>query len=214
MSIIITGGKGDLAKALVHVFSDQYQVLAPGRNELDVTSQHSIDTFFASVDEAQLLICNAGACFDSLLLKMAESDWDKALDVNLKGAFLCTKAVARKMVKAKCGHIVFISSYSAFNPPIGQVNYAAAKSGLIGFAKSLAAELGAKNIRVNVIVPGWLETQMTASTSSGRHHEVKEKHALGTFNTPEAVAAFVKTLHDAMPYTSGQVFHLDSRILA
>ena len=116
------------------------------------------------------------------------------------------------MLRARRGHIVFISSFSALHPPAGQAAYAAAKAGLIGLSKSLARELGPAGIRVNAILPGFLDTPMTAGLSAERREQVRRDHALGRFNDPEAVAAFLVHLHNHLPHTSGQVFQLDSRV--
>ena len=202
-----------MAGSLKSAFAASDVVYSPGRAELDVTCEESVKTYFKEIKSIDLLVCNAGATFDEILIKMDQRQWDEAMAVNLKGAFLCAKAAIPAMLRAGSGHIVFVSSYSAFSPPVGQANYAAAKAGLVGLAKSLAAELGSRAIRVNTVVPGWLETRMTENVLEERVDEVKATHALGQFNTPEAVASFIETLHRRMPFTSGQVFHLDSRIL-
>ena len=116
------------------------------------------------------------------------------------------------MVRARRGHLVFISSYSALHPPLGQAAYAAAKAGLLGLAKSLARELGPAGIRVNTILPGLLDTPMTAALPEERREQVRRDHLLDRFNTAEAAAQFLVHLHDRLPHTSGQVFQLDSRI--
>jgi len=214
VAAIITGGEGDLARCLEEKLSPCFEsVYAPGREELDVCCEESVNAFFADVDEPELLICNAGMVDDALLAKMGERQWDDVMAVNLRGAFLCARAVARKMVKRRRGHVVFIGSFSGFSPHVGQANYAAAKAGLVAMAKSLAAELGGKGVRVNVVVPGWLETKMTRGVPEDKIETARGMHALGAFNEPGAVASFIRVLHEEMPYTSGQVFHLDSRIL-
>ena len=116
-------------------------------------------------------------------------------------------------MKRRLGHIVFISSYSAFHPPVGQVNYASAKAALTGMALSLAKELGSRNIRVNVIVPGFMETKMTEYVSDVAREQALQKHALARLNTPESLAKFLRALHFDLPHTSGQIFNLDSRVL-
>ena len=186
---------------------------APGKSELDVCDEASVAAYFSGLKNLDLLVCNAGITDDHLLLKMTEQSWDAVMETNLKGAFLCARAAAKIMVKQRCGHIVFISSYSAFHPPMGQVNYAAAKAGLVGLAKSLAQELGSRNIRVNVVVPGFMETKMTRDLSDEVRDATKEKHTLSEFNTVEATGMFLRCLHLEMEHTSGQVFNLDSRIL-
>lgn len=185
-------------------------VASPGREELDVTSPDSVKSYFAR-REVDLLICNAGVTDDALLLKTSEQSWDDVIQVNLKGAFLCAQAAVRGMAKRRGGHIIFISSYSALHPPAGQAAYATSKAALHGLAKSMAKEFGSRDVRVNVVLPGFLETKMTAGVSVKRRAQVLADHALGRFNTTEAVAKFVHTLHYDMPHTSGQIFNLDSR---
>ena len=211
---VITGGQGTLAQAVSISLADAgMTVHSPGRNELDVSCAESVTSYFSSREKLDLLICNAGITDDILLLKMAEKNWDSVMGTNLKGAFLCAQAAAKKMIKQKRGHIVFISSFSAFHPPAGQANYAAAKAALTGLAISLAQELGSRNIRVNVVIPGFMETKMTQNLSDEVHRAAKQKHTLKRFNTPEATGKFLRYLHLEMEHTSGQVLNLDSRIL-
>lgn len=211
-TIVITGGAGGLARAIAEAFRDAGgEVHAPGRSELDVTDRDAVAAYFANL-ETDLLVCAAGITRDAPLAKLEESAWDETLAVNLHAAARCARGVLKGMWRRKSGHIVFVSSFSALHPPIGQAAYAAAKAGLIGLAKSLAREAGPANVRVNVILPGFLETPMTAKVSSARRDEVRAAHVLGRFNTPEAVARFLRTLHEDLPHTSGQVFQLDSRV--
>ncbi|WP_240963783.1 SDR family NAD(P)-dependent oxidoreductase [Luteolibacter luteus] len=210
--VVITGGEGGLARAIHAAFVDAgLDVMAPGRAELDVTDEAGAKDYFRR-HSPELLVCNAGITRDAPLAKLREADWDQVLAVNLRGAANCAAAALKGMLRSRSGHIVFISSYSAIHPPAGQAAYAAAKAGLIGLGKSLAKELGSAGIRVNVILPGFLETRMTEAVSPERRDQVKSEHALGRFNTPEAVAAFLRTLHLHLPHTSGQVFQLDSRV--
>ena len=211
---IITGGEGGLGEAISTTLkSAGVDVLSPGRGDLNVADAASVKDYFHQSDDIDLLVCNAGATLDKPLARMSESDWDQVMQVNLKGAFLCAREVSRSMMKRRCGHIIFISSFSAIHPPAGQANYAAAKSALLGMMKSMSQELGARSVRVNAILPGFLETKMTENLSDEVKQAALEKHTLGKFNTPEAVAEFVAHLHQRMPHTSGQVFNLDSRIV-
>lgn len=214
MRALITGAAGGLGKAVAAALRDAgMEVLAPAREELDVASPDSVKGFVAAAGELDLLVCNAGLTLDAPLARMSEDEWDRVMDVNLKGAFLCAREVARGMVKRRNGHIIFISSFSAMHPPIGQANYAAAKSALLGMMKSMAQELGGRNLRVNAILPGFLETKMTSHLSAEARTAALKRHVLGRYNTPQAVAGFVSHLHQHLPHTSGQVFNLDSRIL-
>lgn len=210
MAVVITGGEGDLAQAIAAQLSGE--IYLPGRHELDVTNEENVEAYFKD-KYVDLLVCNAGAIKDNLLVKMDETSWDNVIEVNLRGAFLTAKAAIKGMLRRRQGHVIFINSFSSFHPPVGQVNYAAAKAGLTGLTKSLAQEVGKRGVRVNQLCPGWLETKMTQSISDEKKQEVRKIHLLQEFNTKEAVAAFVKTLHTEMPFTSGQSFHLDSRIV-
>jgi len=218
---LITGGQGDLGRAMAEALSDgvrtsDFKVLGPGREELDVTSEESVNQYFSDLGaqgELDLLVCNAGVIDDRLISKMSEESWDEVLRVNLRGAFLAARAAAKLMMKQKFGHIVFVSSFAAFHPSYGQASYASAKAALIGFAKSLAQELGSRNIRVNVIVPGFMETKMTAELSETVLDSVRKVHTLNELNTPLRVGKFLHCLHAEMESTSGQVFNLDSRVL-
>ncbi|MGB1874332.1 MAG: SDR family NAD(P)-dependent oxidoreductase [Akkermansiaceae bacterium] len=214
MRALVTGAEGDLGQAVAESLRVAgVEVLAPGRIQLDVTSADSVKSFISEAGELELLVCNAGVLADRTLSKMSEQDWDHVLDVNLKGAFLCAREVARGMVKRRSGHIIFVSSFSALHPPIGQVNYSSAKSALLGMMKSMAQELGGRNVRVNAVVPGFMETRMTSGLSSDVKAAILGRHVLGRFNTTGEAAGFITHMHLHMPHTSGQVFNLDSRIV-
>ena len=209
---IVTGGEGDLAIILAEQLTESgFHVLAPGRKELNVTSSESVETFFDAQNRVDLLVNNAGITRDGLLLKQTPQEWSTVIDTNLKGAQLCSQAAAVLMMRARCGHIVNIGSYSAIKPPLGQTAYAASKAGLIGLTKSYALELGKRNIRANCVLPSFLETRMTAPLSDAAREAAKGKHALGRFNTVEEAARFIVFLQTS-PHLSGQVFQLDSRV--
>ena len=169
--------------------------------------------FFSALPALDLLINNAGVCRDGSVLKMTEVDFDHVLDVNLKGAFLTTQAALKLMSRQRHGHIVNIGSYSALSGPAGQASYAAAKAGLIGLTQSTAQEYGARNIRANCILPGFLETRMTRHLleDAAWKENLLGAHALHRLNTPQDAARFITFLH-SMENVSGQVFQLDSRI--
>jgi 3-oxoacyl-[acyl-carrier protein] reductase len=210
--IIITGGNGGLARAIAARFADGgWQVDAPGRTALDVTDTASVKSYFAT-RTPDLLVCNAGVIRDKPLARLTNSDWQDVIDVNFHGARRCAAACLDAMAARGGGHVVFISSFSALHPPAGQSAYAAAKAALIGLAQGLATEVGAHGVRLNVVLPGFLETPMTHAVSAARRAEILASHTLGRFNTPQAVAAFLWHLHHDLPHTSGQVFQLDSRI--
>jgi NAD(P)-dependent dehydrogenase (short-subunit alcohol dehydrogenase family) len=212
MHALITGGAGGIAQALFAVLrADGWTASAPGRAELDVTDPSSVARYFDGRSD-DLVVCAAGITRDIPLARMKPEDWDAVLEVNLTGAMRCARAALPTMVARGSGHIIFLSSYSALHPPVGQAAYAAAKSALIGLTRSLAREVGCHGVRVNCVLPGFLETKMTASVSAARREAVLNEHVLGRFNTPEQVARFIRCLHTDMPNTSGQVFQLDSRI--
>jgi 3-oxoacyl-[acyl-carrier protein] reductase len=211
---LITGGEGSLAAALAtELRSSGYQVLTPGRGELDVTSAETVKTYFQPLSQLDLLINQAGIIRDASLLKLSHEDFDAVVDVNLRGAARCTQAALRLMTKQRHGHIINIGSYSALSGPIGQSAYAAAKAGLIALTQSTALEYGGRNIRANCVLPGFLETRMTQPLlkDAAFHAELLRQHTLGRLNTADQVAKFITHLH-TMLHVSGQIFQLDSRI--
>lgn len=208
---VISGGNGGLARALRMALDDAaWQVRAPGRSELDVTDGEAVTAYFSG-RAVDLLVCAAGVTADGPLARMEPAAWDRVVAVNFEGAARCAAAVIPGMRARGTGHIVFLSSHSACHPPAGQAAYAAAKAALHGLAASLAGRHGSTGIRVNVVLPGFLDTPMTASVTPGRREEVLRSHALGRLNTPAAAASFIRFLHEQLPHTSGQVFQLDSR---
>lgn len=209
--LVITGGEGALAAALVSEFQQAPWIIdAPGRSRLEVTAPASIRSYFAN-RRVDLLICNAGLVRDAPLARLSPANWEDVWQVNYRGALDCAKTVLTDMSARRCGHVVFLSSHSALHPPAGQSAYAAAKAALLGLTGDLARQYGPSGIRVNAILPGFLETPMTSALSAARRQEVLSEHVLGRFNTPERVARFIRFLHDELPDTSGQFFQLDSR---
>ncbi len=213
---LITGGEGDLARAIARELNSQthrqWIVHAPGRMDMDVCDEDSIQSYCAELSQLDLLIHNAGITRDIVHLRMEEPDWDEVLDTHLKGAFLVTKTVLPLLLKAPYGgHIIQIGSFSADHPPVGQANYAAAKAALVGYTKSLAREYGKRNLRANIVLPGFLETKMTAALSDQAKERIRQRHALGRYNTAEQAAQFIVQL-SSLDHISGQVFQLDSRV--
>lgn len=208
---LVTGGEGDLAQGIsAELRTLGYEVLQPSRRDLDVRSAESVDAYFEGLDRLDLLVNNAGVTRDSLFARLSEENWDEVIDTNLKGAFLCTSAALGLMMRQRNGHIIQIGSFSAISPPLGQANYAAAKAGLIGLTKSIAKEWGKRNIRCNCVLPGFLETKMTAGLSEEAVAAAKDRHALGRFNTVEEASRFIAFLAGT-ENISGQIFQLDSR---
>lgn len=157
-----------------------------------------------------ILINNAGITRDGLLMKMKESDWQSVIDVNLKGVFLCTKAVVRPMMLQKSGSIVNIASVVGITGNAGQANYSASKAGVIGFTKSIAKEIGSKGVRVNAVAPGFINTKMTEALPE----EVKKAYManipLRRYGEPEEIAEVVAFLcEDRSRYMTGQVLKVD-----
>ncbi|NOX25169.1 MAG: 3-oxoacyl-[acyl-carrier-protein] reductase [Deltaproteobacteria bacterium] len=157
-----------------------------------------------------ILVNNAGITRDGLLIKMKEEAWDAVLDTNLKGAFNCIKAVSRTMMKQRWGRIVNITSVIGFAGNAGQVNYAAAKAGLVGLTKSVAKELASRGITVNGVAPGYIETEMTGALPEEVTTAIKAGIPLGKLGRPEDVAAAVAYLvSGAADYVTGQVLHVN-----
>ncbi len=158
----------------------------------------------------EILVNNAGITRDGLMARMKESDWDDVMNTNLKGVFLCSKAVSRGMMKKKWGRVVNISSVSGFAGNPGQVNYAAAKAGLTGLTKSMAREYGSRNITVNSVAPGYIETEMTELLSEDVKEQLKGEIPLGCLGATEDVAAAVAYLVSADGrYVTGQTLHVN-----
>jgi 3-oxoacyl-[acyl-carrier protein] reductase len=210
--LVITGGSGGLGSAILTEFSDAiWKITAPPRSELDTSDPTSIQEAFKN-QPADLFIYAAGITRDASLARLDENGWDEVMAVNYRGAADCATALLPGMVERGNGHLIFISSYSALHPPAGQAAYAAAKAALLGLVGALARENGCYGIRVNAILPGFLETRMTATVGQKRKSEILTDHVLGRFNTPAAVAKFIRHLHEDLPAVSGQIFQLDSRI--
>jgi 3-oxoacyl-[acyl-carrier protein] reductase len=166
---------------------------------------------FPTID---ILVNNAGVTRDNLMMRMDEKDWDLVLDVNLKGAFLMTKAVTRIMMKQRSGRIVNMASVIGVMGNAGQSNYAASKGGLIAFTKSTAKEFSSRNVTCNAVAPGFIETAMTAKLSDEVKENYKKGIPLGRMGSPEDVAGAVLFLvSDAASYVTGQVIHVDGGLV-
>jgi NAD(P)-dependent dehydrogenase (short-subunit alcohol dehydrogenase family) len=209
---VITGGAGDLAQGIAAELREQQMTVhAPGRDLLDVSAPESVARFFSTLERVDLLINNAAIREDALCAQMMVEQWDRVIATDLRGAFLCSQAVTRKMAAQRSGHVINIGSFSAQIGNVGQANYAAAKAGLIGLTQSLAREFGKRNVRVNCVLPGFLETKFTMGMASQYREAALQMHELRRFNTVEEAARFIAFL-DTMQFASGQVFQLDSRL--
>ena len=164
----------------------------------------------AALGPIDILVNNAGLTRDQILLRMTEIDWDTVLDANLKGAFLATRAVLKGMMKRKAGRVVNVGSIVGLTGNKGQANYAASKAGLIGFTKSVAKEYASRNILVNCVVPGFVETDMTGALPVEARATLLQQIALGRLGRPEDVAGAVLFLaSDLAGYITGQVLVVD-----
>ncbi|AFV03738.1 MULTISPECIES: 3-oxoacyl-[acyl-carrier-protein] reductase [unclassified Dehalobacter] len=189
------GGRALVLKADVSVFSEAEQLIAMAKAE------------FGTID---ILINNAGITRDGLLMRMSEDDFDRVVEVDLKGVFNCTRHAVPIMVKQRSGRIINITSVVGILGNAGQVNYAAAKAGVIGLTKSLAKEIGSRNITVNAVAPGFIETDMTSGLSDKVKELTKESIALKRFGKPENIADTILFLaSDAGEYITGQVISVD-----
>lgn len=182
--------------------------------QADVSDGTAVEAMIKKVEEElgtiDILVNNAGITRDNLLLRMKEADWDAVLDTNLKSAYYCTKAVTKLMMKKRYGRIVNMTSVVGLTGNVSQANYAAAKAGLIGFSKSMAKELASRGITVNMVAPGFIETDMTAVLSD----KIKEAMAAGIpegrAGKPEDVAnAVLFLVSDYASYITGQVINVD-----
>ncbi|MFZ4764985.1 MAG: SDR family NAD(P)-dependent oxidoreductase [Roseimicrobium sp.] len=210
---LVTGGAGGLGSAVQReLLTLGYSVHAPGRRDLDVTDTVAMERWFSGMQKLDLVVHCAGTLRDRVLGAMTQEDFSTVLETNLSGPFRLTQAALRLMVRSGQGHIVFIGSNSARWGTAGQANYAAAKAGLIALTQSLAREFGGQNIRVNCVLPGLLETPMTAHLAPAVREAIRQAHVLQRFNTCEAVAKFIAFMDLNLPHTSGQVFQLDSRM--
>jgi 3-oxoacyl-[acyl-carrier protein] reductase len=180
----------------------------------DVSDPEAIKEAFKEIGKVHgrvdVLVNNAGVARDNLLALMKPAEWDTVLNTNLKGAFLCSQAVVKMMMRQKYGRIVNVTSVVGFIGNAGQCNYSAAKAGLVGFTRSLARELVSRNITVNAVAPGFIETDMTLQLPEKVRGELLSQIPTGRYGSVEEVAAAVKFLaSDAAGYITGQVIHVN-----
>lgn len=180
----------------------------------DVASPEDVDALFKGVDEAfgrvDILVNNAGLTRDNLMLRMKEQEFDEVLRTNLKGTYLCTRAVLRPMVRARWGRIVNVSSVVGLVGNAGQANYAASKAGIIGFTKSVAREVAQRGITANVVAPGYVETELTGSLPDKVKDQIRSQVPVGRFGEPEEIAEAVAFLAgEGAGYVTGQTVTVD-----
>ncbi len=180
----------------------------------DVTDEASVDAAFTAVEaevgRVDVLVANAGITEDTLLMRMTEDCFTRVVDTNLTGAYRVAKRATPNMLKARSGRMIFISSVVALTGAPGQANYAASKAGLIGLARSIARELGSRNITANVVAPGFIDTDMTAVMTDARKSEVLANVPLRRYGTVSEVAEVVRFLGSAdAAYINGTVLPVD-----
>lgn len=180
----------------------------------DVASSESVDALVKKVEEEMgsldILVNNAGVTRDNVLMRLKDEDWDVVLDTNLRGAFNVIRAASRGMMKRRAGRIINITSVVGISGNKGQSNYAASKAGLIGLTKSVARELASRNILVNAVAPGYIETDMTSDLPEAAREGLMGQIALGRLGQPEDIAGVVRFLAGpAASYVTGQVLVVD-----
>ena len=211
-NVIITGRDRKAAEALANNIEKEYNVKAFG---IDLDLAGDISKSFEEINnfaqgKIDILVNNAGITKDILFIRMKEEDWNSVINVNLNGTFKITQQVVKLMIKQRYGRIINISSIIGFIGNIGQANYAATKAGLIGFTKSLAKELAPRNITVNAVAPGFIETDMTAELSEDIKAQYLKQIPLNRFGNPEDVANVVLFLaSDLASYITGEVIHVN-----
>ncbi len=223
--VLVTGGNRGIGRAIAERFVAQgYKVAVTARSgegpegaltvRADVTDAAAVDAAFTEVENTlgpvEIVVANAGITKDTLLLRMTEDDFDSVVSTNLGGAFRVVKRASKGMLRAKWGRVVLISSVVGLYGSAGQINYAASKSALVGFARSLTRELGGRGITANVVAPGFIETDMTAALGDDTQAEYKKNIPAGRFATADEVAGVVAWIaSDDAAYISGAVIPVD-----
>lgn len=234
---LVTGGSGGIGRAIVEALAaagadvavnysrnqEAGEAAAAAAREsgvravalrADITDPAQVDAMVSSALEAlgrlDILVNNSGVTRDGLLMRMKDEDWDVVLDTNLKGAFHCSRAVVKHLLKQRAGRIINITSVVGVTGNPGQTNYSASKAGLIGFTKSLAREVASRGVTVNAVAPGFIRTAMTDRMTPEQQEHVLSGIPLGAYGEPQDVAAAVAFLaSDAARYITGHVLHVD-----
>jgi len=211
--VVIADIQEELAQTTANEIANQFgkRTLAVKVNVADYNSaKEMVDAALEKFGQVDILVNNAGVTRDTLIMRMNEADWDIVLDINLKGAFNCCKAVVRQMMKQRYGRIVNISSVSGQAGQVGQANYSASKAGLIGLTKALARELASRQITVNAVAPGFVPTTLTENLADELKEAILKATPLGRMGTPEEIAFAVAFLaSDEASYITGQVLAVD-----
>ncbi|NLU77663.1 3-oxoacyl-ACP reductase FabG [Micromonospora sp. HNM0581] len=224
-TVLVTGGNRGIGLAIAQAFAKQGDRVAVTHRgsgapdglfgvRCDITDSESVDAAFTAVEAelgpVEVLVANAGITDDTLLLRMSEDQFTRVLDTNLTGAYRCAKRACGKMLRARWGRMIFVSSVVGLSGGAGQVNYAASKAGLVGVARSVTRELGGRNITANVVAPGFIETDMTAGLTDQRKAEILSSIPAGRMAGPDEVAAVVTWLAgNGAGYVSGAVIPVD-----
>ena len=226
-TVLVTGGNRGIGLATARAFAARgdrvavtYRSAPPDEAagllavRCDVTSAEDIEAAFGTVEAelgpVEVLVSNAGITADQLLLSMKEDAWSAVIDANLTAAYRVARRATSKMIRARWGRMVFVSSVVGLTGSPGQTNYAASKAGLVGFARSLAREIGGRGVTVNVVAPGFVTTDMTAALPEARQKEILEQVPLKRMATPEEVAATIAFLaSEEAGYVTGAVIPVD-----
>jgi NAD(P)-dependent dehydrogenase (short-subunit alcohol dehydrogenase family) len=224
-TVLVTGGNRGIGLAIAQAFAKQGDRVAVTHRgsgapeglfgvQCDITDSAAVDAAFTAVENelgpVEVVVANAGITDDTLLLRMSDEQFERVVDTNLTGAFRVAKRASSKMLRARWGRIIFISSVVGLYGGPGQVNYAASKAGLVGMARSITRELGSRNITANVVAPGFIETEMTAVLSDTRKAEIiKAVPAARLASTDEVAAAVTFLASDSAAYISGAVLPVD-----
>jgi 3-oxoacyl-[acyl-carrier protein] reductase len=222
---LVTGGNRGIGHAIANALKEQgHNVVVTYRSgaapsgfnavQMDVTSSESVDAGFASIEEQwgvpEIIVANAGITKDTLVMRMSDEDFEDVIDANLTGSFRVAKRATKGLLKIKRGRLIFIGSVVGGVGSAGQVNYSASKSGLVGMARSFARELGSRGVTANVIAPGFVETDMTATLDEKRRSEIAAAVPLGRFCSAKEIAdvvAFVASPQAS--YITGAIIPVD-----
>ena len=222
-TVLVTGGNRGIGLAIAKAFAAQGDDVAVTHRgsgapdglygvHCDITDTASVDAAFTEVEEkfgpVEILVANAGITDDTLLLRMSEDQFERVVDTNLKGAWRVAKRASSKMLRAKAGRMIFISSVVGLYGNAGQTNYAASKAGLVGLARSITRELGSRNITANVVAPGFVQTDMTDALPEAQRKAYLDSIPAKRFATSEEIAGAVTWLADAA-YVNGAVIPVD-----